>query len=399
MQTNKIIHGDCTIELEKLDNNSVDLVYLDPPFYSQKKHLLSGKDGLRVYEFDDKFESIEDYLLIIRNALISCKRLLKDTGSVFLHCDKNASHHLRILLDDIFGRQNFQSEIVWSYRRWSNSKKGLLNSHQIIFFYSKTNNFKFNTLYTNYSPTTNVDQILHERERNEKGKTVYKTDNNGIAILGGEKKGVPLSDVWDIPFLNPKAKERTGYPTQKPVILLNQVINIASDEGDLVLDPFCGSGTTCVAAKFLNRKFIGIDKSFDAVELTNERLEGGAITESNLLKKGAASYVEKSKEEQEILESIGAVAVQRNSGIDGFLKKHYAGLPVPVKIQDKYDTLDDAIEKLERASRGQEYALMLVVQTKESVSNRLFFTETKVKVIKTMELQLKEMQGNSIITH
>ena len=91
-----------------------------------------------------------------------------------------------------------------------------------------------------YSATTNLDQILQDRERDENGKSVYKKDKNGNVVLGKEKKGVPLSDVWEIPYLNPKAKERTGYPTQKPVLLLNQILSIVTDEGDLVLDPFCG---------------------------------------------------------------------------------------------------------------------------------------------------------------
>jgi len=107
-------------------------------------------------------------LLLIENTLLQCKRVLKDTGSVFLHCDKTASHNIRIILDKVFGKENFQSEIVWSYKRWSNAKKG-----------------------------------------------------------------VPLSDVWEIPYLNPKAKERMGYPTQKPVLLLNQIINIATLFGKL----------------------------------------------------------------------------------------------------------------------------------------------------------------------
>src|ERR1700679_2762247 len=97
--------------------------------------------------------------------LRSCRRLLRNDGSLFLHCDRAASHHLRLMLDDVFGSENFRSEIIWSYKRWSNSKKGLLNAHQTIYFYSKTDDFKFNTFYTAYSPTTNVDQILQKRER------------------------------------------------------------------------------------------------------------------------------------------------------------------------------------------------------------------------------------------
>jgi site-specific DNA-methyltransferase (adenine-specific) len=390
MEINKIIHGDCRVQLKELDNNSIDLIYFDPPFFTQKTHSLKTRDNSKQYEFDDKFSSKDEYIELIENVLSECKRVLKDTGSVFLHCDKTASHHIRAVLDNVFGTDNFQSEIVWSYKRWSNSKKGLLNAHQIIFFYTKTKDFKFNTIYTNYSATTNIDQILQERERDENGKSVYKKDENGNVIIGKEKKGVPLSDVWDIPYLNPKAKERTGYPTQKPVLLLNQIISIASDEGDIVLDPFCGSGTTCVSAKHLKRNFIGIDKSIDAVNLAVSRIDEMVITESELLYKGTESYLEKTGKELAILQNVNAIPVQRNSGIDGFLKEQINGNPVPVKIQGDYETLEDAIEKLEKASYGKGFDYKIVIQTRESVTSRLFGFESDVDIIKSLELQAKE---------
>lgn len=390
MEINNIIHGDCLEKLLDVQNNQVDLVYFDPPFFTQKKHSLKTRDNSKQYEFEDKYESIDKYLLLIKEVLVQSKRVLKNTGSVFLHCDKTASHNIRTVLDEVFGRDNFQSEIVWSYKRWSNSKKGLLNSHQIIFFYSKSKDFKFNTIFTNYSATTNIDQILQDRERDQNGKSVYKKDEHGNIVLGKEKKGVPLSDVWDIPYLNPKAKERTGYPTQKPVLLLNQIISLVTDEGDLVVDPFCGSGTTCVSAKHLKRNFIGIDKSLDAVELANSRLQEMIITDSELLNKGLDSYIEKTPKELAMLQNIDAIPVQRNSGIDGFLKEQVNGKPVPVKIQGKYESLDDAIEKLEKASLGKVYSLKIVIQTKETGVRRLFGIQSDVEVIKSLDLVMKE---------
>lgn len=391
MIVNNIIHGDCIEQLQEIKSDSVDLIYFDPPFFTQKKHSLFNRDNSELYEFEDKFESLEEYLKLIQGCLIQCKRILKTSGSVFLHCDKNASHNIRSVLDAVFGKENFQSEIVWSYKRWSNSKKGLLNSHQIIFFYSKSNDFKFNTLYTEYSATTNIDQILQERERDENGKSSYRKDKLGNIVIGKAKKGVPLSDVWEIPYLNPKAKERTGYPTQKPVLLLNQIINIATDEGDLVLDPFCGSGTTCVSAKSLKRNYIGIDISEKAVTLAKSRLEEMIITESALLNKGLEEYQEKTEKELAILNQLNAIPVQRNSGIDGFLKEYYEENPVPVKIQGKYESLEDSIEKLERASFGKNYKLKIVVQTKENESSRLFGIVSDVKIIKSIHLQVKEL--------
>jgi site-specific DNA-methyltransferase (adenine-specific) len=391
MEINKIIHGNCIEKLKEMESNKVDLIYFDPPFFTQRKHSLTNKDNSKTYEFDDKFNSINEYLSLIESALVQSKRILKDTGSVFLHCDKTASHHIRVVMDKVFGRDHFQSEIIWSYKRWSNAKKGLLNAHQVIFFYSKTPNFKFNTLYTDYSATTNLDQILQDRERDENGKSVYKRDENGNPVLGKEKKGVPLSDVWEIPYLNPKAKERTGYPTQKPVLLLNQILHIATDPGDLVVDPFCGSGTTCVSAKALKRNYIGIDISADAVELANARLEEMIISESNLLNKGLHDYFEKTDKELAILQNINAFPVQRNVGIDGFLKEHCDGVPVPVKIQKENERIEEAIEKLEKATYGKNYKLKILIQTSEVGISRLFEVETDVTILKSLELQAKEL--------
>lgn len=391
METNKIYHGNCVEKLKEIEANKVDLIYFDPPFFTQRKHSLTNKDNSKTYEFDDKYNSIEEYLELVEDVLKQSKRVLKNTGSVFLHCDKTASHNIRVVMDKIFGRENFQSEIIWSYKRWSNAKKGLLNAHQVIFFYSKSQDFKFNTLYTDYSVTTNLDQILQDRARDENGKSVYKKDENGNVILGKEKKGVPLSDVWEIPYLNPKAKERIGYPTQKPVLLLNQILNIVTDEGDLVVDPFCGSGTTCVSAKSLNRQFIGIDISKDAVELANSRLEEMVISESNLLNKGTNEYQEKTEKELAILKNINAFPVQRNSGIDGFLKDHFEGMPVPVKIQGEYETIEDAIEKLEKASYDKDYKKKILIQTRETGISRLFGFESDVTIMKSLELQTKDL--------
>jgi site-specific DNA-methyltransferase (adenine-specific) len=354
----------------------VDLVYLDPPFFTQKNHKLQNRDSCKEYAYNDSWDSVDDYILFIRERLIECRRVLKDSGSIFLHCDRSASHYLRVALDEVFGMDEFQSEIIWSYRRWSNSKKGLLNNHQNILFYSKTKNFKFNTMYTDYSPTTNVDQILVDRKRNERSKTVYKVDDDGVPVIGKEKRGVPLSDVWNIPYLNPKAKERIGYPTQKPVLLLEQIIKTATDEGDMVLDPFCGSGTTLVASALLNRKYIGIDISEDAVLLSNQRLEDMIVTESNLLKVGEEQYKNKSNEELVILNSLDATIVQRNNGIDGFLKEYVNGKPVPIKIQKCSERLDSSIHLLSAAMEKKYAEYGIVVRTHED--SMLFVDEPAV---------------------
>ena len=285
-----MILGDCLNILREIEENTADMIYLDPPFFTQEKQKLVSSKTDKEYVFNDTWNSMDGYLSYMEERLTQCRRVLKETGSIFVHCDRNASHYLKVLLDKIFGVSNFQSEIIWSYKRWSNSKKGLLNNHQVIFFYSKTSHFKFNRIYTDYSETTNIDQILQERVRNEKGKAVYKYNADGDIVIGQSKKGVPLSDVWEIPYLNPKAKERVGYPTQKPILLLEQILRLVTDEGDFVIDPFVGSGTTVVAAKMMQRKYLGIDILPAAVDLAKQRLESLVKTESFLLKKGKKAY-------------------------------------------------------------------------------------------------------------
>ena len=247
-------------------------------------------------------------------------------------------------------------------------------------------------MYTDYSETTNVDQILQDRVRDENGKSKYKTDDNGVVVMGQAKKGVPLSDVWEIPYLNPKAKERVGYPTQKPIILLEQIIKLVTDEGDLVLDPFAGSGTTLVAAKMLNRNYLGFDISKDAVELTNSRLEELVKTESILLKKGKEAYQNLDKNCLAVINSIDAVPVQRNSGIDGFLKEHIDGGSVSIRIQRENETLGETIAKLTKASKTKQCSYMVAIRTHKDIFETVHYHELKsnVIIIDRYDLQLEK---------
>jgi len=392
-----LIHGDCIVKLQKLEQDSIDLIYLDPPFFTQKKQRLKNKDN-KEYSFGDSWDNINIYKNYIQKRLKKCKRVLKDTGSIFLHCDRSASHYLRIALDEVFGSENFQSEIIWSYKRWSNAKKGLLNAHQVIFFYSKTKNFKFNPKYTDYSPTTNLDQIFQKRARDKNGKTIYKTSESGNIELIKEKKGVPLSDVWEIPYLNPKAKERVGYPTQKPILLLEKIIELVTNEGDTVLDPFCGSGTALVASQFLKRKYIGIDQSKEAIKLASQRLKNPIKTESDLLKKGKKSYINQNPKTLEILNRLDIIPVQRNKGIDGFLKIKKSFKPIPVKIQKGSETLENAIQLLLQACQKNGYQKKILIKTNNLQMKQLFtFDDQKldknVIIVDSIDKFCKEKRG------
>lgn len=385
--------GDCLVEMSRLKTNSVDLIYLDPPFFTNKQHRSTSKSDKDI-SFDDNWDSKEQYIQYMSERLKEAHRVLKETGNIFVHCDNNASYIFRDILEEIFGSSNFQSEIIWTYRRWSNSKKGLINAHQTILFYSKTSKFKFNHIYTNYSPTTNVDQLLQERVRDSNNKTVYKRNDNGDTIAPKAKKGVPLSNVWDIPYLNPKAKERVGYPTQKPLALLEMIIRLGSDPGDVVLDPFCGSGTTLVAAKLLDREYIGFDVSADAIDITNSRLAHPVETKSRLLEKGASSYITKDVATLSLLHSINAKPVFRNKSIDGIINDSDNDQLILVKIQTKTESLEETKTLLARALNEKKLSKGIIIRTHKDdyleTNSMSSYSTVDIKVIDSYNLIIKQ---------
>ncbi len=394
----KVFLGDCLDILPTIENNSIDLIYLDPPFFTNKIQKLKTRDGKREFSYSDIWDSHQEYAKFLYNRLIELKRVLKDDGSIFVHCDKNSTHIIKALLDDIFGIKQFQSEIIWYYKRWSNSKKGLLPSHQTIYFYSKTKNFKFKRLYSDYSKTTNIDQILQKRVKDKNGKTIYAKDKNGNTINSDIKRGVPLNDVWEIPYLNPKAKERVGYPTQKPILLLERIIEIASNQDDTILDPFCGSGTTLVAGKLNDRRVIGIDISQEAVELTKSRLANPIKSESNLLKKGKEAYENVSNLVEKLLYDIDYIPVQRNSSIDAILKESYQNSPILIKIQKEKETIEESIKRLEKAviSKGSKKSFLIRTNDIKSLFeyNNI---NSSIEIINSTTYGLKEILNKGLI--
>ncbi len=366
-ELDRAINGDCLVELERLEADTADLVYLDPPFFTNRRHSAITRDRAMTFSFDDAWSSLSEYAEFMETRLRQIRRVLKDSGSVFVHCDSNANFLLRVLLDKIFGVEQFRSEIIWAYKRWSNAARNLLPAHQTIFFYSKSDKYKFNIVYGAYSETTNVDQILQLRQRDVHGVSKYATDSKGDIVYATDKKGVPLSDIWDIPFLNPKARERTGYPTQKPVLLLDRIIRIATEPGDLVVDPFCGSGTTLVAAAILKRKFFGIDISSDAVDLANQRVKEPTMTESALLKKGRVAYATADLKSLALLEGLDLVPVHRNAGIDAFLKSFDGEELVPIRVQRAGEPIAAAASILALAATSKRARNAVLIRTEEDV--------------------------------
>nr|WP_297348657.1 DNA methyltransferase [uncultured Glaciecola sp.] len=360
---NQLLLGDCLEKMNQIADSTVDLIYLDPPFFTERKHKLKNRQRTKEFSFDDIWKQESSYAEFLHRRILKMRTLLKDTGSIFVHCDKMANHIVRGVLDDVFGSDCFQSEIIWQYKRWSNAKKGLLPSHQNIYFYSKTQDFTFNKVFMPYSEATNLDQILQRRTRDKHNKSIYARDDKGNIQQADAKQGVPLSDVWDIPYLNPKAKERVGYPTQKPLLLLERIIDLVTNENDLVLDPFCGSGTTCVAASLTNRKYIGIDQSEDAVQLSQARLDNPIKTESTLMKKGRKAFENANVDALQCLVGIEYNPVHRNQGIDAILVEHHDGTPVLVKIQKDSETLQQARQLLRNAMKVKASKMGFLIQT------------------------------------
>ena len=381
--------GDCLDVLQEMEPESVDLIYVDPPFFTQKVHDLVTRDGTASFSFRDIWESDSSYADFVYQRIARARDVLKSSGSLFFHCDKSASHIVRLMLDSIFGQEHFQSEIIWHFKRWSNAKKGLLPAHQTIFFYSKTDNFKFNTFYEEYSPSTNVDQIMQKRVRDDRNKSVYARNDNGKVVGNGAKKGVPLSDVWEIPFLNPKAKERVGYPTQKPVLLMNKIIEPVTDENDVVLDPFCGSGTTLVAAQLLKRNSIGIDIAEEAIELAKSRLANPIVTGSALLKNGKDSYRQHDTKASSYLVGIDYMPVHRNKGIDGLLKQEIDGLPAFIRVQREGENIAQTVAALKKAAKNKGDCSLVVIATCEDLLG--YKGSPDVHLIKSTSLAITDM--------
>lgn len=254
--------------LSGLEAESVDLIYLDPPFYSQRDYI----------DFEDKWESIDDYLKFLGARVFECHRVLKPTGSIYLHCDDSANADIKIhVLNTIFGRSNFRNEIVWHYSGGSSSRVYFPKKHDTIYFYTKTNEYIFNPQHQPYS-----DQSIARFNRKDHEGRMYKAhikDGKEIRSYMNEE-GRVMPDVWNINIIVKSHNESMDYSTQKPLALIERIIRASSNEGDVVLDPFLGAGTTAVACKKLGRKFIGCDINPRSIEITNERL---SMTLSGLL--------------------------------------------------------------------------------------------------------------------
>ena len=308
-----IFTGDNLDIMRGMNSETVDLIYLDPPFNSNRNYAApvgskaagaAFKDTWTLSDLDVAWmgliadqepaiyklletsrlthgKGMQSYLCMMAVRLLEMRRLLKDSGSIYLHCDPYASHYLKQLMDATLGASNCRNELIWHYSGWNAQLKQSFNArHDCILFYAKGSTNTFNS----YS-----DPWESEKQYAKAMRQKLRVDEHGRSyVLAGREKGKPkirryledamrsgrpASDVWMIGKVNNSAKERTGYPTQKPLALLERIIKASSNEGDVVLDPFAGCATACVAAEQLGRQWIGIDLSEKAVELVNYRLK------------------------------------------------------------------------------------------------------------------------------
>ncbi|MDR0382517.1 MAG: site-specific DNA-methyltransferase [Spirochaetaceae bacterium] len=374
----------------QVKDNSVQLIYLDPPFFKQTEMQMYCKNEKTLYSFSDKWDSLDSYINFIKDILIKCKSKLSNHGLLFLHCDTSASHYLRVLLDSIFGQKNFLNEVIWSYRRWSNTSSRLLESHQNIFVYSKTKKYKFNRIMTEYSPTTNVDQLLQDRIRDGNGVVKYKKDENENIFPSKLKNGVPLRDVWEIPFLNPKAKERTGYPTQKPIELMSKIIKISCNKGDFILDPFCGSGSMGIAAYINNCKYLGIDKNVDAIKLCEKRKNDYYISQSAIKDGNYQSFNNLDHEIKNLIVSVNAIPIERNKGLDGIYSS--ADGLIGIRVQRKNESISETINLIERASKTKPLLKKIVIKTHDS--DFFEIVPDDIIIIESLEYKINNVFSN-----
>jgi site-specific DNA-methyltransferase (adenine-specific) len=299
-KTNNLFLGDnLKILQEQISEKSVNLVYLDPPFGSNRNYHLDSSPKTKqkkvfsdTWKWDDKttaeiaefmtvapalgklvesiigsigISPVTTYLVMMVPRLLEIHRVMNDTGSLYLHCDPTASHYLKIVLDCIFGESNFRNEIAWTYKGGGRSKNAFARKHDIILYYTKSDErvFNYRDIMVDRTNRTWFTDDNGERYWLKYGKRYYLQHDGKVP-----------EDWWaDIDPLHGPYKERLGYPTQKPLALLERIILASSNEHDIILDPFCGSGTTLVAAQKLNRRWIGIDSSDQAIEMVDRRLK------------------------------------------------------------------------------------------------------------------------------
>ena len=262
-EPNRLIWGDNLHVMRQIDSNSVDLIYIDPPFFSGRQFNVLWGDNNELRSYNDIWEEgLDGYLVWLNARLYEMKRILKPTGSIYVHCDWHAGHYIKVEMDKIFGYSSFINEVIWFYKTGGMSKRWFGRKHDTIFLYGKSKSYKFN-------PQKEKSYLSHKYGFSN--VEIYEDEQGSYTVVG-------MRDVWDIAALRGNQPENIHYPTQKPEALLERIIEASSNEGDVVADFFVGGGTTATVAQRLGRRFIVCDQSRVAIAVTAERLKQQAIT-------------------------------------------------------------------------------------------------------------------------
>jgi DNA modification methylase len=413
---NKLMLGDNLEILKAMEAESIDLIYLDPPFFSNRNYEVIWGDAGEVRSFQDRWAGgIDHYIAWIKERIAEMYRVLKPTGSIFLHCDWHANAYIRVdILDRIFGMDNFKGEIIWQrHNSHNDAKKKLAVLTDTIWYYTKSEKCTYNSIYgvlgekyvDNFykhddgdgkglyrlgdmaSPNPRPNMMYewqgfpypakgwrYEKETMQKlhdeGKIYYPTDRTGnydftkrpaLKRYLNEQKGQLLGNIWiDIQNVQSQSSERIGYPTQKLEALLERIITMASNEGDIVLDPFMGGGTTIAVADRLNRQWIGIDQSAMAVKVTELRLQKQAdlfsspyTVQLHKYDYDTLRYKDAFQFESWIVQQFGGMPNTKQRGDMGLDGKTSDGTPIQVKRSDNIgrnviDNFKSAVERFDK---------------------------------------------------
>lgn len=448
LETGVIYCDDNLARMATLPSESVDLIYLDPPFFSNRTYEVIWGDEAEVRSFEDRWEGgISVYTNWMRDRVMEMRRILKPTGSLYLHCDPHASHYLKIMLDEVFGQSGYRNEIVWKRTSSHSSAKRFAPIHDLIFYYAASPKPTWTSPRTGYAdeylnkyykyddgdgrlywrnsltaagirngssgqPWRGIDisatgqhwKFTTDKldELDAQGRIYWPPGGRGfpqIKRYRDDLKGLAVSDIWtDIDKLNPKAAERLGYPTQKPEALLERIIGASTRKGDVVLDPFCGCGTTISVAEKMGRDWVGIDISPTAVNIMDRRIKHIPGARSPRLVGLPSTVVElrnlKPFEFQNwVIQQFFGVSSPRKSGdmgIDGysFLSRD----PIQVKRSDKVgrnvvDNFQTAIRR-DGSTTGWIVAFSFTKDAREEAARARWQEKLDIHLV-TVEYMLK----------
>jgi len=358
-QPNTIYCGDCRDVLRHFPESCVDLVYLDPPFFSNQKYEIIWGDGYELRAFEDRWKGgIHNYIGWMEERVTECYRVMKPTGTLYLHCDYHADHHLRLMLDRIFGEQNYVSVVYWYYynKMHDYRKKVWPKATDTILMYVKDRNSDYTFHMIEEKRERPVKQLKRKKVH---GKAVNVKDIYGHVVYQIRDTKV-VDNVWRISMLQPADRtQRYGYPTQKPEALLERIISASSNPSDIVLDPFCGCGTAIAVAQMLGRRWVGIDVSPTACKLMRRRMLSDRVRARNVKIIGLPQSVEALKKIQPfefqnwVMDKLHARANPKKTadmGIDGY---YLEGTPIQVKQSEGIgrnvvDNFETAIQRREK---------------------------------------------------